>query len=212
MRRSALLLLAPLACLAAMGAGCRGGPSPEYQEAQFRFDGLLRELGDDAYADPRMSEVEALLAKVKPRSQDAPAAAALLQQISAERARAEQERAQAEAPQEAAAPPADPWARSEQPPPPEPDAGAPDAGAPYPVRGMPVAEVRARFSSCFLPRDPVLVGDLKYEAFELRDLPSCRDGFPQFQGQLLMARDGKVEGTLDQSTVQKVVVRPDGGR
>jgi hypothetical protein len=209
-----------LALALALAAGCKRelGPSPDYARARAKLESLTAQFGDDAYVDPEMEEVEKLLARVPPRSSDAPAAAELSRRIASERARVQKERADlAAAPPPA--PPADPWAsepRREEPEAAEvaegaADAGAADAGFPYPVAGMPVAEVRARFSYCFLPAAGVVVDGAAHEIFELRNLPSCRDGFPQFQGQLLAAREGKVVGTLDVSDVQSVTVPVDGG-
>lgn len=205
-----------LACaLLVAAAGCPGGrgPSRDYANARSKHDALAAELGDDAYLSPAMAEVEKLLALVPERSSDAAAATELQGRITVERARVQRERAeQAAAPQDTTA--ADPWAsepRPEEPPPEEPDAGVADAGTPYPITGMTVAEVRARFSYCFLPAQSVTVGGTSHDAFELRNLPSCRDGFPQFQGQLLLAREGRVVGTLPASDIRSVTVMLDGG-
>ena len=71
--------------------GCaRKEPSPEYTRASERFNKLYAKELDDAYVDPAIHEVEALLEKVPADSLDAQAAAQLLNRIRTNRARIEQ--------------------------------------------------------------------------------------------------------------------------
>ncbi|HET9036818.1 MAG TPA: hypothetical protein VFN45_11455, partial [Myxococcaceae bacterium] len=71
--------------------GCaRKEASPEYTRASERFNKLYAKSLDDAYLDPGMREVEALLEKVPPDSLDAQAAAQLLARIRENRTRIEQ--------------------------------------------------------------------------------------------------------------------------
>src|SRR5262249_14929572 len=71
--------------------GCaRKEPSPEYTRASERFNKLYAKELDDAYVDPAIHEVEALLEKVPADSLDAQAAAQLLKRIRDNRARIEQ--------------------------------------------------------------------------------------------------------------------------
>ncbi len=86
-----LLIVLSTALAVSLGAGCRrgGAPSAEDAEASGLHDHLLLELdGDEAYGDPRMQQVEALLAKVRDDSSDKAAATALAEKIRAGNARA----------------------------------------------------------------------------------------------------------------------------
>jgi len=68
--------------------GCaRKEPSPEFTRASERFNKLYAKELDDAYVDPAIHEVEALLEKVPADSLDAQAAAQLLTRIRDNRSR-----------------------------------------------------------------------------------------------------------------------------
>ena len=74
-------------CWPSLGLAARKEPSPEFTRASERFNKLYAKELDDAYLDPAMREVEALLEKVPPDSLDAAAAAQLLSRIRENRAR-----------------------------------------------------------------------------------------------------------------------------
>ena len=77
MSRSAAICLLLLA-----SAACRNNdPDPSYQQAAAIYQQLYATQLDDAYGDPRMDEVVALLGKVSPRSIDAERAQSMLRTI-----------------------------------------------------------------------------------------------------------------------------------
>ena len=82
-------ILAVVLLLALTGCA-RKEPSPEYTRASERFNKLYAKELDDAYVDPAIREVEALLEKVPADSLDAQAAAQLLTRIRENRTRIEQ--------------------------------------------------------------------------------------------------------------------------
>ena len=192
------------ACLALLLAlswgGCRkAAPSPEYASAAELYSSLYRQAQDDAYQDPRMAEVQALLAQVSPESRDAPAAAELLAKINEGRARVD---AEAFARRQAIAEALKPTAFEHTPDPaPGPSAGAGaaplDAGFPQPTAGMGLGEFTARFGECFRAGPQVLLaGKGPVDSFELRDLKVCRDRHPNYGGKRVAVESGKVLGVV----------------
>ena len=185
--------------LALSWGGCRKAqPSAEYASAAALYSSLYREAQDDAYASPRMSEVQALLARVSPDSRDYPAATELSAKISAGQARINAEAtARSAAIAEALKPSAfehtadAPIAQA------SPPAAASDAGAAQPDVGITVAELNARFGGCFQAGPQVvLAGKGPVESFELRDLSSCKERHPGWDGVVLAIENGKVLGRV----------------
>ena len=195
-------------------AGCaRKEPSPEFTRASERFNKLYAKELDDAYLDPAMHEVEALLEKVSPDSLDAAAAAQLLKRIRENRARLEQaskerETALAEARtpptfsgRSVSPPPAPPPAPGQRPPPPAPDAGPP----PAPSAGMSTNDFNRMFGDCFEPAGPVEVaGRGTRDSFTLVDTNRCRTRLPGMVNSVVLADGQTVLGVVPKTALQRV--------
>ena len=199
-------------------AGCsRKEPSPEYTRASERFNKLYAKELDDAYVDPAMREVEALLERVPADSLDSQAAAQLLARIRENRTRIEQaskdrEKALAEA---RTAPTFS--GRSVSPPPaPPPAAGPrlpapPDAGAPMaPSAGMSTRDFNRLFGDCFEPAGPVEVtGRGTRDSFTMVDSSRCRTAMPGMANSVVLADGQTVLGVVPKAALQRVLL--DGG-
>ena len=198
--------------------GCaRKEPSPEFTRASERFNKLYAKELDDAYLDPGMHEVEALLEKVPADSLDAQAAAQLLTRIRENRARLEQastqqEKAMAEARtpprfsgQSVSPPPAPPGV-ARPPPPPTQDAGLPTA----PSAGMSTRDFSRLFGDCFEPAGPVEVnGRGTRDSFAMVDSYRCRNAMPGMVNSVILADSQTVLGVVPKSALQRTPV--DGG-
>jgi hypothetical protein len=201
-------------------AGCpRKEPSPEFTRASERFNKLYAKELDDAYLDPAMHEVEALLAKVSPDSLDAAAAADLLKRIRENRARLEQASKEREtALAEARTPPSfsgrsvspppapPPTPTSGQRPPPPVDAGPATA----PSAGMSTRDFNRMFGDCFEPAGPVEVnGRGTRDSFIMVDTSRCRSLLPGMVNSVVLADSQTVLGVVPKTALTRVVV--DGG-
>lgn len=193
----ALPVLVFAALLALAACNKRKQPSPEYAQAVSMFGKLYGQKLDDAYVDPKMADVEALLQKVPADSADAEAARKMLQDIQDNRARVEKENAErAKAREEATQPSSSPVTSAPAPEPdkpPEPAPEAPDAGAKEPMPGMSVTELSQRFSGCFEQGDSLVVeGRGERETWVLKDIANCRDRFPGFDQYVIIIENGKI--------------------
>jgi hypothetical protein len=207
----ALLLLLVL-------TGCaRKEASPEYTRASERFNKLYAKSLDDAYLDPGMHEVEALLEKVPPDSLDAQAAAQLLARIRENRTRFEQgakDREKALAAARTAptfsgpsvAPPPPPPLSARTTPPLTPDAGPPVA----PTAGMAMRDFNRLFGDCFEPAGPVEVnGRGPRDSYSMVDSDRCRRSMPALANSLVLADAQSVMGIVPKSALQRTPA--DGG-
>jgi len=196
---------------ALLAVGCRKKqlPSDSYTQAHELFTKLYATSLDDAYADPQMARVEALLQQVAEDSSDYPAASALSRRIREGRKHLQEADAarRAAAAQAIASGPYErmgPIKRA-----PDPVAEA-DAGSNQPSPHMALAEFTNRFSGCFQRSDPInLVGKGMVDSWELKDIANCRDRHPGFD-QLFVLTDSKEVVT----NVAKNLVEyrfPDGG-
>jgi len=197
---------------ALLAVGCRKKqlPSDSYTQAHELFTKLYATSLDDAFADPQMARVEALLQQVAEDSSDYPAASALSRRIREGRKHLQEADAarRAAAAQAIASGPYErmgPIKRA-----PDPVAEAADAGSNQPSPHMALAEFTNRFSGCFQRSDPInLVGKGMVDSWELKDIANCRDRHPGFD-QLFVLTDSKEVVT----NVAKNLVEyrfPDGG-
>lgn len=198
--------------------GCaRKEPSPEYTRASERFNKLYAKELDDAYVDPAIREVEALLEKVPPDSLDAQAASQLLTRIREGRARIEKtsndrDKALAAARtapkfsgQSVSPPPAPPQAAS------RPAPAAPDAGPlSAPTAGMPMREFNRLFGDCFEAAGPVEVnGRGPRDSYSMVDSDRCRRAMPGLVTSVVLADSEAVMGIIPKSALRRTLA--DGG-
>lgn len=197
--------------------GCaRKEPSPEYTRASERFNKLYAKELDDAYVDPAIREVEALLEKVPPDSLDAQAAAQLLTRIRENRTRIEQASNDREKAMAAArtaptfsgpsvsAPLPPPSSRPS--PPPAPDAGPPSA----PTAGMAMRDFNRLFGDCFELAGPVEVnGRGPRDSYTMVDSDRCRRTMPGLVDSIVLADSETVMGLVPKSALKRTL--PDGG-
>jgi hypothetical protein len=199
--------------------GCaRKEPSPEYTRASERFNKLYAKALDDAYLDPGMREVEALLEKVPLDSLDAQAAAQMLARIRENRTRLEQVTNDREKALAAARVPPTFSGASASPPPPPPPGPArttppptPDAGPPVaPTAGMAMRDFNRLFGDCFEPAGPVEVnGRGPRDSYSMVDSDRCRRSMPALANSIVLADSQSVMGVVPKSALQRVPV--DGG-
>ena len=156
-------------------------PSEQYAQAHQLFSKLYAAQLDDAFGDPAMAQVDALLRQVAEDSSDWRAAKELARRIEEGRKRLrEAEAARESAAAQASAPV--PYQRM------APTAAAPavaaagaDAGPSQPSPHMALAEFTARFSGCFQTGEKInVVGKGKFDSWELKDIANCRDRHPGF--------------------------------
>jgi hypothetical protein len=219
-----LRILAVLAVVAVIASGCsrRRDPSPEFSRASESFNKLYAQRLDDAFLDPRMREVEALLQRVPADSLDAQAAADLLSRIREGRTRMQKALDDAQAAATAARTPstvsnAPREAPTESAPRPvavtPPDAGPLEAT--QPTAGMPLAEFNRRFSDCFQIAGPVDVqGAGARDSYELVDVSRCRTAHPRFVDAIVVADGQALIGVVPKSALVRPpppAPTPDGG-
>jgi len=189
--RSAAICLLSLAF-----AACRNNdPDPNYQQAAAIYQQLYATQLDDAYGDPRMDEVVALLGKVNPRSIDAERAQAMLRNIQRGREELAKERAEREKMAAAAAQslatvqtnidPSRILAAQEV------DAGQPlDPFGP----GASVAELNKQNGGCLVDNEPFTETGTGVAGTVYRVAPSetCRSKLPGLNGQIVLVVNGKI--------------------
>ncbi len=217
-------ILAVLAVVALTASGCsrHRDASPEFSRASESFNKLYAQRLDDAFLDPRMREVEALLQRVPADSLDAQAAADLLSRIREGRTRMQKALDDAQAAATAARTPstvsnAPRDVPAEATPRPAvvtpPDAGPPEAL--QPTAGMPLAEFNRRFADCFQIAGPVDVqGAGARDSYELVDVSRCRTAHPRFVEAIVVADGQAIIGVVPKSALVRPPPPPpppDGG-
>jgi len=192
----ALSRCATLCVLTLAFAACHrsSGPDENYQQAAANYQQLYATELDDAYGDPRMDEVVALLRKVNSRSDDAAAAQTLLGTIERGRQALAKERADREKMAAAAAQSAAPLVNID----PSRFAAAqePDAGQtqdPY-GSGAPVAELNKQSGGCLVENEPFTEQGTGVGGTVYRVAPSdtCRSKLPGMVGQVVLVVNGKI--------------------
>jgi hypothetical protein len=214
---------AVLAVVVLTSAGCsrHRDPSPEFSRASESFNKLYAQRLDDAFLDPKMREVEALLQRVPADSLDAQAAADLLNRIREGRARMQKALDDAQAAAAAARTPSTvsnaprdaPGEPSAKLAPPPPDAGPSEAV--QPTAGMPMAEFNRRFADCFQIAGPVDVqGAGARDSYDLIDSSRCRSAHPAFVEAIVVADGQAILGVVPKSALVRPPAPPappDGG-
>jgi hypothetical protein len=208
-----LIVLALSACQKELGP-----PSAEYEEARKRFSKLYGQKLDEAFIEPEMDSIEALLQQVPVDSMDAQSAKELLQRIKDGRAKMAKVRQEQEAAMAAArqgdfvptSPPLTPTPAPTPAPQETKDGGPPSSG---PAVGSPASELVAGYLGCFQRSSPITVKDRgQREAWEMAtDRARCSQVFPAFVGQVVLIEDGKVLTVLPKSAVQVTYQTADAG-
>ncbi|MBU8894795.1 hypothetical protein DRW03_27005 [Corallococcus sp. H22C18031201] len=209
------LALAPVACRRSPGP-----PSAEYEEASRRWRSLYAQKLDDAYLDPSVGEIEALLQRVPADSLDAASARELQNRLEEGRTRMTQAASERDRAVASATAPSNedptrtnfPRAQAASPDAGAPDSGAPDAGGPGPQVGSPASELVAGYRGCFRRGSPITVeGRGDRESWELADRASCQLEYPGHVNSLLVVEEGKVLALFPRSALRTVQKLADGG-
>jgi hypothetical protein len=202
-----------VAAVAFSSVACRKPkPSPEYAKASGSYTSLLAQLGDDAYADPAMAEIERLLDKVPPSSLDAAAAAELKTKIASERKRVlEEAAARARTLENALKPPAVADLPRDTTPEPTNEPQAQDAGPPKLAAGMSLDDARKLTQDCIEFAEDMKLRDgsgkeTDAAMWQLKDLGRCRDAQKEHLNHVIVFQGGKLVGVFDKSAIQRVPV------
>ncbi|HEY6908365.1 MAG TPA: hypothetical protein VI356_03280 [Myxococcales bacterium] len=188
-RRAALCLVS----LALAGCHRTTGPDENYQRASALYQQLYATQLDDAYGDPRMDEVVALLRKVDGRSVDAQPAEKMLGTIQRGREALAKERAEREKLSATAATPTQGSIDPEQ----VLAAGAADAGTseqdPF-GPGASIADLNTQTGGCLVDNEPFNEQGTGKTGTVYRVAPSegCRSKLPGFAGQAVLVSEGKI--------------------
>jgi hypothetical protein len=212
--RAAFLLFAILAA-----SGCRrAGPDANFQKALGLYQQLYATQLDDAYGDPQMDEVVALLKKVDSRSLDAQPATTLLgtiergrEALAADRARREKMAAAAGATVTTPSGNIDPVAFLA--------ANQHDAGPaqdPY-GPGATVSEINAATGGCLSGYEPFTEKGTSTSGIVYRVVPTsaCADKLPGYVGQAVLVINGRVYRRIPdpnpQAMAPTALATPDAG-
>jgi hypothetical protein len=199
-RQKALLV----AALALALACTRSAPKPDanYERASGLYQQLFAAQLDDAYGDPKMNEVEALLKKVDPASADAASAQTMLGAIQHGREELAKQRAARDRVTAAAAAPVkmpniDPVKVLA--------ASAPDAGTPPDAYGpgASITELNSATGGCLVADEPFTeTGTGKSgTVYRLSSAPLCAQSLPGFVGQAVLVTDGRLYRRMPASSL-----------
>ena len=196
---------AALICTLAAVAACHrspGPPDPNYEQASRIYQQLYVQKLDDAYGDPSIDEVVALLRKVDRRSIDAAAADALLAAIEDGRARLAKARGASEAAQKAATQIGKTGSNID---PSTILAAGRDAGPPQDLYGpgASISEINGSSGGCLVAGEPFHenVTNVAGTVYHLSSSSACTDRLAGFVGQATLVVDGKVYRRLPESTI-----------
>jgi len=215
MRRIACLVLA--AALLAPAACRKPKPSPAFLEARGAYTTLIAELGDDAYAEPQMQQIEDVLKTVPSDSADAQAAQDLLAKIASERKRIDDERAAREKALASALAPTPPDNSPRPTESPEPAAAAVDAGTPSEfATGMSLEDVRRVSQGCFSFSGPLQLRNADgtespAEVYERMDSTVCNSRYARYSDRFLVFKENKLVGDFAKSSFINVKAPAAGG-
>ena len=205
-RRFALVLLAVTL------AGCRRAPGksdPNYERARGLYQKLYGAELDDAYGDPKMEDVVALLKQVDPDSADRGAAQSMLDGIEHGRAvyagqKHDRDRLSAAAAAPLVMPNINPdkvLAAS------APDAGpATDSFGP----GAAIADLNRNAGGCLVANEPFTERGTNKAGtiYRLASTPQCAELLPGFVNQAVLVVDGKVYRRIDGAQAPPPPPRP----
>ncbi len=207
---SRLRLLA-VGLLVASLAACpkRREPSADFSRASEAFSRLYARELDDAFLDPALRDIEALLGHVPEDSLDAQAAADLRARIVQGRTRMQKVITDRQAASAAAlAPPAfnaantrsAPAAAPAPAPRPQADAGT---GVPtQPTAGMSVRDFNRLFGDCFQAAGPVtVIGRGQRDTWTLSDASGCQTRFPTFVASVVIGDGDALLGVVPKSSL-----------
>jgi hypothetical protein len=201
-----------VAVLALVFACTRSAPKPDasYERALQIYQQLFAAQLDDAYGDPKMNEVEALLKKVDPASSDAASARTMLGAIQHGReelakGRAARDRVTAAAAAPIRMPNIDPakvLAASA-------GTGPADAGTPSDAYGpgASIAELNSATGGCLVADEPFTeTGTGKSgTVYRLSSAPLCAKALPSFEGQAVLVTEGRIYRRLAASSLSPPV-------
>jgi hypothetical protein len=191
-----------VAVLMVSGCSRRSQPSEQYAQAHQLFSKLYAAQLDDAYGDPAMVQVDALLRQVSQDSSDWRAAKELTHRIEEGRKRLQEaEAARKSAAAQASAPV--PYQRmTPESPAQSAAAAAADAGASQPGPHMALSEFTSRFSGCFQQGERInVVGKGMFDTWELKDIANCRDRHPGFDQLYVLTGTSEVFMTVAKNLV-----------
>jgi len=207
------------ACAMTLALACAkysGRPDENFAKARQLYEQLYVTQLDEAYGDPKMDEVVALLGKVNKRSLDAPSAQALLHAIEHGRedlakARAEREKVRQQAAAEVAAMPSsiDPTHVL----------GHADAGPPQDPfgPGASISDINKDSGGCLVAAEQFRenVTNKSGTLYRLSGNAACKEKLPGFVGQVVMVSEGKVYRRVSEAEVPRPPAAsggtPDGG-
>lgn len=191
-------------CVALTFCACFNKPQPseQYAQAHQLFTKLYAAKLDDAFGDPAMAQVDALLRQVSEDSADWRAAKELARRISEGRKRLEEAQAARQVASAQASAPV-PYQRMT---PDAPARAAPaaqlDAGSSQPAPHMALSEFTSRFSGCFQQGEKItVVGKGMFDTWELKDIANCRDRHPGFERLYVLTDSNEVFLTVAKNLV-----------
>ena len=193
-----------IAVLMVSGCARKSQPSEQYAQAHQLFSKLYAAQLDDAFGDPAMAQVDALLRQVSPDSSDSRAAKELARRIEQGRKRLQEaEAARKIAAAQAIAPVPYQRMTPEAPAHGAPAAAGADAGSSQPVPHMALAEFTARFSGCFQQGSDKInvVGKGMFDTWELKDIANCRERHPGFDQLYVLTGSSEVFMTVAKNLV-----------
>jgi len=193
-----------------LAISCRKAPGPpdaSYEQGAKLYQQLFAQKLDDAYGDPQMDTVVALLQKVDRNSIDAPAADALMDTIkrgkeSFAKTHAERDKMQKAAQEVVAAPNIDPTRvlGLDQ----RADAGAPpDPFGP----GASISEINAASGGCLVAGEAFQenVTNRAGTVYRLSSSATCAQRLAGFVGQMVLVTDGRIYRRIPESEVRQAI-------